>query len=81
LLSTTFVIPSLLGAATGYFLTYDSSYFYAFGTGTSIYALIRLAGPLFDNTQPRNTRDPIRIAVLIAIGLLAIYFAALFHSG
>jgi hypothetical protein len=81
LLSLTFVIPSLLGAATGYFLTYDSSYFYALGTGTSIYALIRLAGPLFDNTQPGSSRDPIRIALLIAIGLLVIYFAALFHSG
>ena len=81
LLSITFAIPSLLGAATGYFLTYDSSYFYALGTGTSIYALIRLAGPLFDNTQPGNSRDLIKIALLIAIGLFTIYFAALFHSG
>jgi hypothetical protein len=81
LLSITFVTPSLLGAASGYYLTYDSSYFYALGTGTSIYALTRLAGPLFDNTQPTNSREPIKIAILIALGLLAIYFAALFHSG
>ena len=81
LLSITFVIPSLVGAATGYYLTYDSSFFYALGTGTSVYALIRLAGPLFDNTQPASSKDPIKVAVLIALGLLVIYFAALFHSG
>jgi hypothetical protein len=81
LLSTTFVVPSLLGAASGYYLTYDSSYFYALGTGTSIYALIRLAGPLFDNTEPVNSKESIKMAILIAFGLLVIYFAALFHSG
>jgi zinc transporter ZupT len=80
ILSIVFAVPSLVGAATGYYLTYDSSYFYALGTGTSIYALIRLAGPLFNNTQPGSSRDPIKIALLIAIGLLVIYFAALFHS-
>jgi hypothetical protein len=81
LLSITFVIPSLLGAATGYYLTYDSSFFYALGTGTSVYALIRLAGPLFDNTQPTSPKEPIKLAIVIALGLLVIYFAALFHSG
>lgn len=81
LLSTTFVIPSLIGAATGYYLTYDSSFFYALGTGTSVYALVRLAGPLFDNTQPASSKESIKVALLIALGLLVIYFAALFHSG
>jgi hypothetical protein len=81
LLTVTFVVPSLLGAASGYFLNYNVIYFYALGTGTSIYALLRLAGPLFDNTQPTNSREPIKIAILIALGLLALYFAALFHSG
>jgi hypothetical protein len=81
LLSITFVIPSLLGAATGYYLQYDSSYFYALGTGTSIYGLTRLAGPLFDNTQPTSSKESVKMALLIALGLLVIYFAALFHSG
>jgi hypothetical protein len=81
LLSITFVIPSLLGAATGYYLIYDSSFFYALGTGTSIYALIRLAGPLFDNAQSASSKESIKMALLIALGLLVIYFAALFHSG
>lgn len=81
LLSITFAIPSLIGAASGYYLAYNTSYFYALGTGTSIYAAIRLAGPLFDNTQQSSSNESIRIALLIALGLLAIYFAALFHSG
>ncbi len=79
-LAIIFTIPSLLGAATGYYLTYDSSFFFALGTGTSVYALVRLAGPLFDNTQPASSKESIRIAVLIILGLLTIYFAALFHS-
>lgn len=79
-LAVIFTIPSLLGAATGYYLTYDSSFFYALGTGTSVYALLRLAGPLYDNTQPTGSKETVRIAVAIIIGLITIYFAALFHS-
>ena len=79
-LGTIFTIPSLIGAATGYFLTYDSSFFFALGTGTSVYALTRLAGPLIDNTQPLSPKESVTTAVLIILGLLTIYFAALFHS-
>ncbi len=81
LLSFMFAIPSLLGAASGYYLAYNTSYFYALGTGTSIYAAVRLAGPLFDSTQPPSSMESIKLALLIAAGLLVIYFAALFHSG
>ena len=79
-LAVIFTVPSLLGAATGYYLTYDSSFFYALGTGTSVYALIRLAGPLYDNTQPTSSKEPVKIAIAIILGLVTIYFAALFHS-
>ena len=81
LLSIMFVIPSLVGAASGYYLAYNTSYYYALGTGTSIYAAIRLAGPLFDNTQTGSSEESIKIALFLALGLLVIYFAALFHSG
>lgn len=79
-LAIIFTIPSLLGAATDYYLTYDSSFFYALGTGTSVYALLRLAGPLYDNTQPTASKESVKIAVAIILGLITIYFAALFHS-
>jgi len=75
------VIPSLIGAASGYYLTYNISYFYALGTGTSIYAAVRLFGPMFDNAKAASSKESITMAVLITLGLLTIYFAALFHSG
>jgi len=81
LLTITFAIPSLVGAASGYYLTYNTTYFYALGTGASIYAAVRLAGPLYDNTQPTSSKESIKMAFLIALGVLVIYFAALFHSG
>jgi hypothetical protein len=81
ILSVVFAVPSLVGAATGYYLTYDSSYFYALGTGTAIYAAVRLFGPLFNNAKAIGSKESITMAVLIALGLLTIYFAALFHSG
>ncbi|OLE75976.1 hypothetical protein AUG19_03960 [archaeon 13_1_20CM_2_54_9] len=81
MLSITFAIPSLVGAASGYYLTYDSSYFYALGTGTSLYVAQRLNGALFHPTEPASSKETVTIAVMSMLGLLAIYFAALFHSG
>src|SRR5712692_3223065 len=80
-LGTVFAAPSIIGAATGYYLGYDSSYFYALGTGTAIYAAVRLIGPLFNNAKSIDSKESITMAVLIILGLLTIYFAALFHSG
>jgi len=81
ILSIIFTIPSLIGAASGYYLTYDSSYFYALGTGTAIYAAVRLFGPMFNKANPASSKESMTMAVLITLGLLTIYFAALFHSG
>jgi hypothetical protein len=81
ILSVIFAIPSLVGAASGYYLTYDSSYFFALGTGTAIYAAVRLFGPLFDNTRMATSKESTIMAALMTLGLLTIYFAALFHSG
>ena len=80
LLAIVFVIPSLIGAATGYFLVYDATYFFALGTGTSIYAAIRLVGPMFVGSEVMKRWMPMKIAVSLALGFIAIYFAALFHS-
>jgi zinc transporter ZupT len=80
LLTLLFVTPSLIGATTGYFINYDASYFFALGTGTSIYAALRLARPLFMNTEASSSNDSLKIAVMLVLGFLCIYFAALFHS-
>ena len=89
LLSLVFVLPSLLGAAVGYFIMgpatgflagFDATYFFALGTGTSIYAALRLSRPLFRSGETVTSEDSIRIVAPILLGFLAIYFAALFHS-
>jgi zinc transporter ZupT len=80
LLTVLFVVPSLIGATTGYYIGYDATYFFALGTGTSIYAALRLAKPLFLDMETSTSGEPIKIALLLVFGFLCIYFAALFHS-
>ena len=79
-LSIVFVTPSILGAMTGYLLAYDTTYFFALGTGAAIYVVFRLAGPLFVTSEAVKGRDPIRVAVSWILGIMALYFSALFHS-
>ena len=88
-LSIAFVVPSLigtpvgyfvLGPATGYFAGFNTTYFFALGTGTSIYAIFRLASPLFIPIGVTTTREPLKVAVSWILGIMAIYIAALFHS-
>lgn len=79
LLTAVFTIPGIVGGATDYFLNYEITYFFAFGLGTSIYAAIRLAKPLFWDSNVHDS-ESIKIALLIIFGFLCIYFAALFHS-
>jgi hypothetical protein len=89
LLSLVFVLPSLLGAVVGYYVMgpatgfvagFDTTYFFALGTGTSIYTALRLSRPLFRSEGPVTSEDSIKMAVPIVLGFIAIYFAALFHS-
>ena len=80
LLTVIFVVPSLIGATTGYFINYDATYFFALGTGTSIYAAMRLAKPLFADAGNFNPGDSIKVSISLVLGFLSIYFGALFHS-
>lgn len=79
-LSVVFVFTSILGAGLGYFISVDTTYFFALGTGTSIYAAIRLAGALFVPNQGSKERETVALGISIVLGFLAIYVAALFHS-
>lgn len=89
LLSIVFVLPSLVGAVVGYYVMgpatgfvagFDTTYFFALGTGTSIYAALRLSRPMFRSEGSVTSEDSIKIAVPMILGFIAIYFAALFHS-
>lgn len=89
LLSLVFVLPSLVGAVVGYYVMgpatgfvagLDTTYFFSLGTGTSIYAALRLSRALFRSDGSVTSEDSIKIAVPVVLGFIAIYFAALFHS-
>jgi hypothetical protein len=89
LLSLVFVLPSLIGAVVGYYVMgpatgfvagFDTTYFFALGTGTSIYAALRLSRALFRSEGSITPEDSIKMGVPIVLGFIAIYFAALFHS-
>jgi len=79
-LTLLFVVPSLVGAATGYYLSYDATYLFALGTGTSAYAALRLAKPLFSGPENTAGYDSAKIGLCLVFGFLCIYLAALFHS-
>jgi hypothetical protein len=79
LLTIIFVLPSLVGAALGYFIMYDTTYYFALGAGSSIYAGLRLTGPLFGASVTRET-IAMKIIISIILGLIALYVASLFHG-
>jgi len=79
LLSTIFVIPATIGAAVAYFLAVDTTFGFALGTGTSIYAAVRLLKPVL-GTSSLNRFDSVKIPVALFLGFTSIYIAALFHS-
>ncbi|HZW85710.1 MAG TPA: hypothetical protein VFE91_07415 [Nitrososphaerales archaeon] len=79
-LTTLFVLPSLLGAATGYYVSYDSTYFFGLGTGTSIYAAIRLGKQALEGNGTSGRRDGVWMALVMTAGFILIYLAALMHS-
>jgi hypothetical protein len=74
-----FILPGLVGAASGYSLSYDATYIYALGLGASIYAPIRMANPLFSSLETSRW-FPSKVALAIVLGFLSLYFASLFHS-
>jgi len=80
LLGLVFTIPSIVGAVTGYFISYDSTYFFALGTGTSVYAALRLAKPLYLGDSTSSPNESLNTAIWLLFGFLCIYSAALLHS-
>ncbi len=79
LMTLVFVLPGAVGAATDYSLGYDTTYAFALSTGASIYAGLRLSKPLFGDRSSPGT-DSLRLALVIVMGFLCLYLAALFHS-
>ena len=79
LLTLIFALPGVVGAATDYYWLYDTTYFFALGLGTSLYAAVRLAKPLFWDTEGSKWEST-KTAIAIILGFLSLYGAALLHS-
>jgi zinc transporter ZupT len=78
-LALVFVLPSLVGAAVGYFSAFDTTYVFAFSSGTATYVAFRLARQIFG--EPAGARgDAIRTGLAFMLGFILIYGAALLHS-
>lgn len=78
-----FSIPGILGSAVAYYLVQvypsaDFTYIFAIGLGTSIYAAMRLARPLFQGSL--SSAESVKIGVTILLGFTCLYLAALLHS-
>jgi hypothetical protein len=82
LLGLLFAGPSAVGAGLGYFISLDTSYFYAFGVTSALYAAIRLAAPLTTDFKVGvNAPSYLGPKVFAALGLgfFLLYTAALLH--
>ena len=80
LLGLLFVVPSLVGAITGYFISYDATFFFALGTGTSIYVALRLAKQTLQPAAASERQASVKTSVALLLGFILIYLAALLHS-
>ena len=82
-LTLAFTLPGIIGGASAYYLiqafpNVDFTYVFALGLGTSFYAAVRLARPLFLGTGTKS--ESIKIALLLILGFACLYTAALLHS-
>ena len=79
-----FTIPGIIGSASAYFIVQiypnaDFTYVFALGLGTSVYALLRLARPLFEGSESAKW-DSVKVAILVLVGFTCLYVAALLHA-
>jgi hypothetical protein len=83
ILGLLFGLTSVIGSVVGYFVSLDTTFFYAFGVTSGFYAAIRLAGPLIANTKGTGGTLPSYLGgktfVCLTIGFFLLYFAALLH--
>jgi hypothetical protein len=80
LLTFAFTLPSVVAMGTGYYIAWDASYYYALGTGSLLYAILKLAGPLFTKYRAVGPNGSLKMGTWLLAGLLCVYLAALLHS-
>ena len=83
ILAVAFTLPGIIGGASSYYLiqafpNIDFTYVFALGLGTSFYAALRLARPLYQGGGA--SMESVKVAIMIIIGFACLYTAALLHS-
>jgi hypothetical protein len=79
ILSTVFVIPAVIGSVAGYYTTFDHTYVFALGLGTSVYALARVGRALYAPGEGAESWLSLKMALAAVLGFLLIFMAALLH--
>jgi hypothetical protein len=77
-----FGVTSVIGASIGYYVSGDTTYFFAFGVTSTIYALLRLVGPIFARFSATNRPELYmgpKVFLCVGVGFFVFYFAALLH--
>lgn len=73
---------SVIGAAIGYWVSFDTTYFYAFGVSAALYAILRLVEAVNLRFKIGETAPSYlgwKIFLIAGIGFFLLYTAALFH--
>lgn len=82
LLGILFAGPSAIGAALGYYYSFDTTYFFAFGVTAALYAMVRMVEPIARSPRDASVAPAhygFRVLLAIGLGMLVLYTAALLH--
>jgi hypothetical protein len=76
-----FGLPSVIGASIGYYASLDTTYFFAFGVSSALYAALRLSEPALESTVGGTAPHRLDAKMILAmtLGFFLLYTAALFH--
>ena len=78
-----FGLPSVIGTCLGYYIHLDTTYFFAFGVTSAFYASLRLVeaiNPRFKIEENAPNYLDWKVFLVLALGFLVFYTAALLHS-
>ena len=79
-LSVVFVTPAVVGSIAGYFTPINTTYLYALGLGTSVYALAWVGKALYAPVAGNQSWLSMKVAAAVLLGFLFIFISALLHS-
>jgi hypothetical protein len=82
LLGLAFGIPSALGDVVGYFLEVNSAYLFALGGGAALVVALLVVRPIWGDSWKGGLTYPqyVKMVLMVLIGFLCLYGAAMFHS-